>query len=160
MHWSRGSSCTNHVTVNALITWLIMQWSRGYNALITWLIIHCSRACHAQITWLTMNWSRGYNSLITWISRWVQSETGRTGIWSPVCLHYYWVNLLEVCTIAWNAVFLALTWFSTALGSHFPIHLGLHFPFVRNSPHFPPPAPAAPPPHFFLWTELKEQALL
>ena len=85
--------------------------------------------------------------------RWAQSETGRTGIWSRVCLHYYWVSLLEVCTVAWDVIFLALNWCSTACGSHFPIHLGLRFPFVRNSPHFPPPALPTSPSHLFLWTE-------
>ena len=75
MHWSRGWSCTDHVTDHALITWLIMHWSRGYHALITWLVIHgsCAWSCtdymtdHALNTWLIMHWSRGYHALLTWL---------------------------------------------------------------------------------------------
>ena len=33
MHWSRGWSCTDYLADHALITWLIMHWSRSYHAL-------------------------------------------------------------------------------------------------------------------------------
>ena len=50
-HVSPSWLYSDHVSVHALITWLIMHWSRGWsctdhvgdNELITWLIIQCSR---------------------------------------------------------------------------------------------------------------------
>ena len=61
MHWSRGWSCTDHVTDHALITWLIMHWSRGYHALMTWLIMHLSYdwSCpdHVAILHSSLGWS-------------------------------------------------------------------------------------------------------
>ena len=52
MHLSWSWSYTDHVTLHALIAWLIMHWSRGWSCtdhmpdhtLITWVIMHSSRA--------------------------------------------------------------------------------------------------------------------
>ena len=50
-----GGAWTDH----AMISCLIMHWSRGYHALITWLIMQWSRSYHSLVTWLIMHWSRG-----------------------------------------------------------------------------------------------------
>ena len=58
---SKGLSYTDHVPGHALITWLIMHWSRDWScndlvsdhALITWLSCIAHVACHAVITWLS-----------------------------------------------------------------------------------------------------------
>ena len=67
MHWSRGWSHMYHVTVHALIMWLsctdhvaIMHWSCSYHALITWLITQWSRSYHVLVMWLIMHWSRNW----------------------------------------------------------------------------------------------------
>ena len=66
MHWWRDCACTDDVGDQALITWLIMHWSRVYQAMISdWqallmgLCTHWSRGYHALITWLRMHWWRG-----------------------------------------------------------------------------------------------------
>ena len=68
MHWSRDWSCNDLVSDHALITWLsctdhvaIMQWSRGYHAQITWLFMQWTHSYHILVTWLIMHWSRGWS---------------------------------------------------------------------------------------------------
>ena len=36
-HWSGGWSGTDHLTAHAVITWLVVHWSRVYHTVITWL---------------------------------------------------------------------------------------------------------------------------
>ena len=82
MHWWRACACTDDVADRALITWLIMHWSRVYQAMISdWqalimgLCTHWSRGYHALITWLRMHWWRGWSgtdnlighAVITWL---------------------------------------------------------------------------------------------
>ena len=60
IYWSRDWSCTDHVNDHALLTWLIMQCLCSYHILVTWLIMHWSR-----------NWSCtghvAHHALITWL---------------------------------------------------------------------------------------------
>ena len=89
MELSCEESCCSAGNNQALITWLIMHWSRDWSCTDHVAIMHCSRGwsgndhiattywsrtwlctdhvtVRALITWLIMPWSRGYNALITW----------------------------------------------------------------------------------------------
>ena len=62
-------SCTEHVSDQTLITWLIMHWSRGWSwtnhfvdhALIRGWSYTDHMTDHELITWVRMHWSRGWS---------------------------------------------------------------------------------------------------
>ena len=65
MPWTRGWSYTDHVTAHALITSLIMNWSRDLacSDLVSEWCWSCTDhvADHTEIQWLIMHWSRRWS---------------------------------------------------------------------------------------------------
>ena len=68
MHWSRDCACTDYVTDHALTICLSCNDLVADHTLIPWLIIHWSRGSPALITWLIavirllhMHWSHNWS---------------------------------------------------------------------------------------------------
>ena len=59
-HWSGGWSGTDHLTAYAVITWLVVHWSRVYHTVITWLRDADHVTVPSVITWLSRHWYRDW----------------------------------------------------------------------------------------------------
>ena len=116
MHWSCGWSCTDHVTDHALITCLIMHWSRGYHALITWLVIHWSYSYHVPVTWMIIHpsgdWScTDHVAVMHWPRDWKCTDHARS-LQSP-CLYSFTLYCSDQVHL--HSCFISLAWSSRPL---------------------------------------------